>query len=283
MTLPPPDSTQSTHRRSPLMRRSEPGRLPAALLAIIVHSAFFALIVFGVSWQVKQPEPSFAELWDKLPPIQNTPALPTPEPTPPPPPEVVKPDPPKIEPKIEPKVEKIKEPPPQPSKADIQLQAKREKLEKAEREKKLADEKAQKDKQKLAEVEKKRKDEEVKQKAAQKVIDDRARTEQATKEAAAAAARNASLRDYGDKIAKLIRDRANIPDSVTGRPELQVRLRLLVNGAIFDAQVVKPSGDKVYDEAVERAINGIRNWPQPENPELFGGRRELNLNIRHER
>ena len=265
------------------MQRAEPGRLPAALLAIIVHSAFFALIVFGVSWQVKHPEPAFAELWDKLPPMQNVPA---PEPTPPPL-EVIKPDPPKVEPrvepKIEPKVEKIKEPPPQQSKADIQLQAKREKLEKAEREKKLADEKAQKDKQKLAEVEKKRKDEEVKQKAAQKVIDDRVRAEQAAKEAAASAARNASLRDYGDKIAKLIRDRANIPDSVTGRPELQVRLRLLVNGAIFDAQVVKPSGDKVYDEAVERAINGIRNWPQPENPELFGGRRELNLNIRHER
>jgi colicin import membrane protein len=279
MTLPPPNSTQSARRRSPLVERAEPGRLPAALLAIIVHSLFFALIVFGVSWQVKHPEPAFAELWDKLPPMQNAPA---PEPTPPPP-EVVKPDPPKVEPKIEPKVEKIKEPPPQPSKADIQLQAKREKLEKVEREKKLADEKALKDKQKLAEVEKKRKEEEAKQKAAQKIIDDRARVEQAAKEAAASAARNASLRDYGDKIAKLIRDRANIPDSVTGRPELQVRLRLLVNGAIFDVQVVKPSGDKVYDESVERAINGIRNWPQPENPELFGGRRELNLNIRHER
>ena len=25
------------------------------------------------------------------------------------------------------------------------------------------------------------------------------------------------------------------------------------------------------------------SWPQPENADLFGGRRELNLNIRHER
>jgi colicin import membrane protein len=237
----------------------------------MVHGAFFALLVFGVSWQVKHPAPAIAELWDQLPPIQNIREAPPPEP------EVVQPDPPKVEPKIE------KVAPLQPSKADIQLQAKREKLEKAEREKLLRDEKFLKEKQKLAEVEKKRKEDEAKQKTQQKLADDRARADQAAKEAAVASARNAAQADYANKIAKLIRDRANIPDAVTGRPEIQVRLRLLVNGVILDAQVVKSSGDKVYDDAVERAINGIRNWPQPENAELFGGRRELILNIRHER
>lgn len=278
MTYPPPISN---HRRSPLLERTEPGRLPAALLAIIVHSAFFALIVFGVSWQVKLPEPAIAELWDQLPPLQNVrEALP---PTPEAEPEVIKPDPPKVE-EVKPPVEaKIEKAPPQPSQADIQLQAKRLKLEKVEREKQLREEKALKEKQKLAEVEKKRKDDEAKQKTVQKLAEDRARAEQAAKEAVAATARNAAQTDYANKIAKLIRDRANIPDSVTGRPELAVRLRMLVNGVILDAQVVRPSGDKVYDDAVERAINGIRNWPQPENADLFGGRRELNLNIRHER
>ena len=279
MTYPPPISN---HRRSPLLERTEPGKLPAALLAIIVHSAFFALIVFGVSWQVKLPEPAITELWDQLPPMQNVREV-SPPPTPEPEPEVIKPDPPKVEeaePKSQPKIEKA---PPQPSQADIQLQAKRLKLEKAEREKQLREEKVLKEKQKLAEAEKKRKDDEVKQKAVQKLAEDRARAEQAAKEAVAATARNAAQTDYANKIAKLIRDRANIPDSVTGRPELAVRLRMLVNGVILDAQVVRPSGDKVYDDAVERAINGIRNWPQPENADLFGGRRELNLNIRHER
>ena len=278
MTYPP---SISNHRRSPLLERTEPGKLPAALLAIIVHSAFFALIVFGVSWQVKLPEPAIAELWDQLPPMQNVREVlpPTPEPEP----EVIKPDPPKVEevePTLQPKIEKA---PPQPSQADIQLQAKRLKLEKAEREKQLREEKALKEKQKQAEVEKKRKDDEVKQKAAQKLAEDRARAEQAAKAAAAATALNKDQKEYADKIGKLIKDRANIPDSVTGRPEIQVRVRMLVNGVILDAQVVRPSGDKVYDDAVERAINGIRNWPQPENADLFGGRRELNLNIRHER
>ena len=279
MTYPPPAS--SRHRRSPLITRSEPGKWPAALLAVIVHGGFFALIVFGVSWQVKLPEPAIAELWDQLPPIQNAVAVPEPPaPVIEPEPEPVKPDPPKVEKIVEPKIEKA---PPQPSQADIQLQAKREKLEKLEREKKLREEKALQDKQKLADIEKKRKEDEAKLKAAQKVAEDRLRAEQAAKDTAAASARNAAQADYANKIARLIRDRANIPDSVTGRPEVQVRLRLLVNGVILDAQVVKPSGDKVYDDAVERAINGIRNWPQPENADLFGGRRELNLNIRHER
>ncbi len=269
MTYPPPISR---HRRSPLIERTEPGKLPAALLAIIVHGAFFALLVIGVSWQVKHPAPAIAELWDQLPPIQNVREVPTP----PAPiePEVVSP------PKVEPKVEKA---PPQPTQADINLQAKRAKLEKEEREKQLRDEKALKEKQKQAEVEKKRKEDGAKQKAIQKIADDKARAEQVAKEAATASARNASLNEYGAKIAKLIKDRANIPDSVTGRPEIQVRVKLLVNGAIFDAQVVRPSGDRVYDDAVERAINGIRNWPQPESAELFGGKRELILNIRHER
>jgi hypothetical protein len=60
-------------------------------------------------------------------------------------------------------------------------------------------------------------------------------------------------------------------------------LKLLVNGVVFDAQVVKPSGDRVYDESVERALSGIRQWPLPDNPELFGGRRELILNINYDR
>ena len=272
MTYPPPISN---HRRSPLMQRTEPGRLPAALLAIIVHGIFFTLLVFGVSWQVNHPAPAIAELWDQLPPMQNLPVVPAPPtPAPEPEPEPVK---------VEPKVEKIKEAPPTPSKADIQLHAKREKLEKAEREKQVREEKALKEKQTQAEVEKKRKEDEVKQKAAQKIVDDKARAERAAKEAATATARNAAQKDYADKIGKLIRDRANIPDSVTGRPEVQVLVRLLVQGVILDVRVTKPSGDRVYDEAVERAINGIRNWPEQKDTELFGGQRDLTLNIRHER
>ena len=253
-------------RQSPLRARGEPGKLPAALLALIVHAGFFAVIVFGVTWQVKHPEPVMAELWDQLPSIRNMPAPPAPTP-----------------PEPEPEVKKIVEPPPvekpvppQPSKADIQLKAKNEKLEREKVERERIE------KQKQTELEKKRKEEEAQKKVA-KAAADKTRTEQAAREVAVGAARDAAQKEYAAKIAALIRNRANIPDTVSGKPELTIRLRLLVNGVVFDAQIVKPSGNRVYDEAVERAINGIRQWPLPENAELLGARRELNLKIEHER
>ncbi len=252
-------------RQLPRVARDEPGKLPAALLAMIVHAAFFSVIVFGVSWQVKHPDQVMAELWDQLPSIRNAP-----EPEPPPP-------------EPEPEVKKVIEPPPiekalppQPTKADIQLKAKQEK---AEREK-VERERAEKAKQ--ADLDKKRKEEEAQKKAA-KAADDKAKADQAARDAAVSASRGAAQRDYADKIASLIRNRANIPDTVTGKPVLTVRVRLLVNGVVFDVAVTKPSGNRVYDEAVERAINGIRQWPLPEIADLFGSRRELNLNIEHER
>jgi colicin import membrane protein len=97
------------------------------------------------------------------------------------------------------------------------------------------------------------------------------------------AARDQAVRDYANRIASLIRNRANIPDSVTGQPEVQVRVRLLTNGSVFEAAVSRPSGNRAFDEAVERAINGIRQWPVPDNPEILGRQRELLLNIKHER
>ena len=44
----------------------ERGRLRALLLATIIHSLFFGLLLFGVSWQNKQPEPVEVELWDEI-------------------------------------------------------------------------------------------------------------------------------------------------------------------------------------------------------------------------
>ena len=261
-------------RQSPLLTRSEPGKLPAALLAMIVHAGFFAVIVFGVTWQVKHPEPVMAELWDQLPAIRNAPLPPTPAPAPEPP-----------EPEPEPEVKKIIEPPPLekekpappiPSKADIQLKLKKDKLEREKVERERIE------KQQQVDLEKKRKEEEAQKKLA-KAAADKTRAEQATREAMVNAARDAAQKDYGAKIAALIRNRANIPDTVSGKPELTIRLRLLVNGVVFDAQIIKPSGNRVYDEAVERAINGIQQWPLPENAELLGARRELNLKIEHER
>jgi len=262
--------------RSVLLRRREPGQTIAAAFAVVVHIGFFALIVFGVSWQVKAPAPLSAELWSALPALpvveKAAESLP-PEPPAPPPEPAAKPVPP-------PKVV-------EPSKVDIALKTKKEREEKLKREKdeKAAAELKKREDQKRID-DKRRTDEEKSRKledAKRKAVDDKAKADAEARASAAQSARDAALRDYTGKIAALIRNRANIPDSVIGQPEIQVRVRLLTTGAVFEAQIARASGNRAYDDAVERAINGIRQWPVPDNPEILGRQRELLLNIKHER
>ncbi len=266
----------------PFQSRQEPGRIPAGVLAVLVHLAFFALIVFGVSWQVKPTEPITAELWDNLPPQKIV--TPPSEPVLPP---AVKSEPPpmRVPEKVAPK-EVIK-----PDAADIELKARKEQAEKKALEarelaQKLA-EKKKREQEHQQEILKKKQADEAKRKADEarnaEIAAKRAADEKARAEVAARAMHDAALKGYAQRIADLIRNRANIPDTVTGKPVVQVKVRLLVNGVVFDAQLVKPSGNRVYDEAVERAINGIRQWPLPESPEILGSRRELILNIEHEK
>ncbi len=256
-TFPP-----ARHRRpAPFAKRREPGKIPAAILALLVHGGFFVVLVLGVSWQVQHTAPMEAELWSQLPDLRNVPA-PEPTPPPPPPPEVKK--------------EEVKPAPPQPSEAEIKLKAKREKeaLEQKKREEVLEDAR-----RRALLAEKQRKEEE----ARRRVQEAQMRADQDAREASQRSVRDAAIVAYTQRLARLIRERVNIPDTVTGHMELQLRVRLLVNGAVLDAQITKPSGNRVYDEAVERAINGIQNWPLPDPPEILGGRRELYFNFSYDR
>ncbi len=252
--------------QDPSRERREPGRVPAIFLAVLVHVGFIALLVFGVNWQSSPPELVQVELWSKLPPqkIEESAPEPTPEP---PKPEPPKPEPPKPEPLPEPKVE-----PPRPSKAEIEL---KEKLDKEHMEKVARERKEKIEREKREQQEKKRKEEEAKKLAQQKADAARARQE--------AAAKQAVLDDWINRIKALVKSRANVPDTVTGKPLVQVRLKLLVNGVVFEAQIAKPSGNRAYDEAVERAVAGIRQWPVPSDPDVLRNNREIILNIEHEK
>jgi len=258
----------------PNRKRSEPGRVLAIVLALLMHGAFLLLLVFGVSWQSRKPEPVQAELWSKLPPVKVVEPKVEPQPDPPPP----RPPPPKVEPKQE---------PPQPTQADIELKKKLEKQrkEKLEREQRELEDKKKKEeeaKKKRADEDKKKKEEEAK-KLAQQKADAAAKKAADDKARAQADARQKVIDNWSDEIRALVRKRANVPETVSGKPVVQVRLKLLVNGVVFDGQIAKASGNRVYDEAVERAIAGIRQWPVPTDPEVFRNNREIILNIEHEK
>ncbi len=266
-TFPPPvgpgGPSGPRHRRSaPFVKRRQPGKLPAALLALLVHGGFFVVLVLGVSWQIKQPIPTTAELWTSLPDARNVPTPVETEPPPPPPPPEVK--------KVEAK------PVEQPTKADIELKNKKERAEKEriKREEDLAEAR-----RKAAEAEKQRKLEEARRRTQEAQM----KADQDAREATQQASRQAAINAYVQKLSRLINERANIPESVAGRVEFSLTLRLLVNGAVFDARVTKPSGNRVYDEAVQRAISGIQTWPLPDPPDILGGRREMTINIIYEK
>jgi len=302
-------------------KRPQPGRLRAIFLAVLVHVAFFAFIIFGVTWQSRPTEPVQAELWDKLPPAKNsTPAAksapkqeppkpepPKPEPPKPEPPkpEPPRPEPPKPEPpkpQPPPKAE-VKPEPPRPDPAAIaeklerekRAQEKRERLErekqelakkeqekaKKEREDKAKREREEAAKKKLEQEEaakKKREQEELARQQEEK----RRAEEQARAEAVQA--RQSEIDRYIEGIKNRIRSRANIPDSVTGHPEAQFRIRLLPGGDLLDVELTRSSGNRAYDAAIERAIRSAQKFDiPPPTSELFPRFRELTLNLRHER
>jgi colicin import membrane protein len=290
---PGPPSTQEKPR--------QPGGIRAVFLAVVVHAAFFGLIVFGIAWQSRPEAPVQAELWDKLPPaakpkaaepapVKPEPPAPEPPKPEPPKPEPPKPEPPKPEPpkpqppKPQPPKPEVKPQPPKPDPAIAQKlerekreKEKREKLEKLEREKKKKDEEAKK--REKEEAAKKKKEDEAKRKE-----DERARREAEKAREETAQARKKEFDSYVDRIRTRIRQRANVPDTVVGNPEVQVLIRVLPGGEVLDITITRRSGNPTYDSAIERGIRSASPLPvPPPNSELFPQFRELNLNFRHER
>jgi colicin import membrane protein len=269
---------------SALEKPRQPGRIRSVFLAIFVHAAFFALIVFGVNWQSSPTTPVQAELWDKLPPAKaaqekSQPPAPEPPKAEPPKPEPPKPEPPKPEP---PK-EEVK-PPPKPDPAIAEkLEREKKDREKAEKQKR-----ERLDKQREEEAKKKRERDEA---AKKKLDDDKRRREEdiAKKEAekvraAAATARQAQIDGWVNKIKDKIRGRANVPDTVAGKPSVQVRIRILPGGEVLDISIARSSGNRAYDNAIERAIRSASPLPvPPPESELFPQFRDLILNIEHDR
>jgi len=264
-------------------------------LALVMHLMFFALLVFGVSWQKREAPPLVAELWSNLPAPRAAPPpprvepkpVPKVEPKPVPTAEPKPPPPPKVEPKPEPK--------PVP-KADIAAQEKKEKERKA-KEKELA-EKKKREERELAEkkkreerelAEKKKKEDQVrlaalKQQQAKEAAEQLAREqdEALKKIAQSRAAEQARLVDkYKRLIADKIRSRIPELPGLQGNPEVEFDVIVLPGGEVLNATIRRASGQAAWDSAVERAIRLAQPLPLPP-PEsgLMREFRELNLKFR---
>ena len=243
----------------------EPNKLPAGLLALTVHAAFFALLYFGFSWQTQPRSPAVmsVELWQSLPEPVAAPPVKTVVETPPPPPPPVQ-----AEPEIKP---------------DIVIQQKKPKPEvKHEEKPKIKPEVKPKPEIKAKpEVKPKVKSETKTQpvKAAQPRVS--AAEQQAAKDRAEQEAATGRVVDeYTSKIAGKIRRNTVMPPNVANDARAEFMVTLLPGGTVLNTRLTHSSGNDAYDNAVERAILKSQPLPLPPDAGLFNRFRELKLSFK---
>jgi colicin import membrane protein len=224
----------------------EPYQLPAGVLALAVHGAFFALLYFGFSWQTKPPATMSVELWQSLP-DDVTEARPQPKPKLTPPPkvaEIVKPEAPKVEVKPDialPDKKKVEAKPIAPKPAEPKI---------------------------------------VEQKIAEQMQDNSAADQAAREQAERVAATGRVVDEYTAKIQGKIRRNIVMPPDVADDARAEFSVTLLPGGSILKAELKKSSGNAAYDSAVERAILKSQPLPLPPDAALFNRFRDLRLGFR---
>jgi colicin import membrane protein len=251
--------------------RSDPGGAASALMSAAVHLLLVAVLVFGVRWQNHPPEAIAVELWEPPPaPVAEAPAPPPPpapvevkpEPVPPKPeiaekaPEKPKPVPkplPKVEPKPVPKPAPKAEPKPRPEPPKAAVKPRDEEAQRQIREQLLREQAS------LA-VDRER----------QQIKD------QLSREATAASSK--AKAEWVDRVRAKIRGNIVLPPDLQGNPEAVFAVVQLPNGDVLSSKLVKSSGHRGYDEAVERAILKSSPLPRSERAEFF--ERELRLTFR---
>ncbi len=248
-----------------------PHRFSAGVLALLVHVAFLALLVFGISWQAKEPPGVVVDLWSDLPVKAAKPVV-APLPPPPPEPAPVK----KMEPKPAPPVPMRN--------ADIALKEKRKQQEtQLKEEKRKQQEATQKQAQKTQMLQEKLK-QEAEARQAKALADQQQVAQEAVARAAQAkqaAAQQSIVDDYTSRIQSKIRQKVNQTLCGNGNPQLEFDITLLPTGQLRGNPVLrKGSGIAACDMAVENAILQSDPLPVPTQPEVFSRFRELHLTFR---
>lgn len=226
----------------------EPNKLPAGILALLVHGVFFALLYFGFSWQTLPPATMSVDLWQSLPDEVAVP------------PAVEKIEPPKVEEAV----------PPQPEiKPDIVLPDKKKVETKPAEEKKKPKAKPVAQKPSISRAE---------QQAAREKAEQEAREKAEQAERAAAIGR--VVDEYTGKIAAKIRSRIVLPPDVADDARAEFLVTVLPGGSVLPPRLLKSSGNAAYDNAVERAIIKSQPLPLPPDSAMYNRFREMKLGFR---
>lgn len=255
----------------------EPGKKPAAVLAVLVHLVFLGILVFGLRWSSKVPEAVVVELWNQSPSVQ--PVQPAP-PAPPPPQPVQKAEPPPPPPKVEPKPAPEPEPPRVVNrKPDIAVEKEKKLPVKKELPKPPPkEEKALKPPPKEEKPLKFDQTQSIKDQLARELQSTAKPAEKPAVSAPAPSAAPVADAGYMSKLAAAIRGRIVLPDNLVGNPEAVFEVIQLPTREVLSVRLLKSSGNKNLDDAWERAIRGASPLPPPDRPGQFS--RELKLTFR---
>ena len=269
------------------------GSLRAFSLALLVHVLLIAALTWGVNWKRSDQTLSFeAELWSSVPQEAAPKPVKTPPPPPPPPPAPKPPQaripPPAPTPDVDIALEQEK-------KRKLLLQKKEAKLQKAKAAQEKLQTELQAKKEKEKEKEQKIREDLAKRKAAEEAKKVEAKKQEAEDEAkqklAEAAAdkqrqeniqRIASLAgatggadakgvaqkssgpsaSYGGKVRAKVKPNIVFTEDIAGNPTAEVEVRTALDGSIISQRLIKPSGNKAWDEAVIKAIIRTETMPR---------------------
>jgi len=162
----------------------------------------------------------------------------------------------------------------------------KKKAEAAEK-KKQADEKKKRERlaREKAEKLKAAKEKAAKEKAAkEKAAKEQAQREQALRDLAAQEEQEIRAQEAVASYTDLIRQKVERnwiqpPGDITGL-DCVVRVRLIPGGDVIDAQVIKSSGNALFDRSVERATRKAAPLPLPNDPKMFNFFRTLEFYFR---
>jgi len=252
--------------------RRNPGRVRAVVYAVLVHAAVIGLLVIGFRWTI---QPS----GDKVVQAVIVPEKTAPKPE--------TPDKQKLQQEEEARkkaeAEKATEQKAAAEKArqaELKKKAELEAQQRQDAERKKMEavrkQKEQAEQQKRAAAQERQKEEKLRQKKAEQSLQEQLAAEEKARQAAAQAARAATVVDkYKAMIRQQVSRNWNHPLGVPKGLKCVVRVRLTPSGQVLSAMVVTSSGNPIFDRSVENAVYKAAPLPLPDDPSLFDNFREI--------
>lgn len=245
--------------------RRNPGRVRAVVYAVLVHAVVIGLLVIGFRWTI---QPTGEKVVQAVAVPETAPRKPEP------------PDKRKQEEEARKNAEAEKAAAEKARQAELQKKQELAEQQRKETERRKAEaarkQKEQAEQQKRAAALERQKQEKLRQKHAEQSLQEQLAAEEKARQAAAHAARVATV---VDKYKALIRQRVSRswsrPLGVAKGLQCVVSVRLTPSGEVLAAMVVRSSGNPLFDRSVENAVYKAAPLPLPDDPTLFDNFREI--------